>query len=304
MKKVKSDLRFIVIAVIGASLIGLGSCSKSSSGTTPPPGPQPIGGYVSSDSVAADALIAYYPFDDNSNDMKGGQTATTVGATYVTGGVRGKAYQGATGAYSTVPAAAGYDSLKSYSVSVWYNLAAQPADGDPGGMFFLAGDTNMNLLLLETEHYAPVSGDSVKIHHGFFDPGSPGPYMNFTMEAFDTAAIGKWVHFVMTYDGPSSTYVVWQNGVQTMNSSAWGMNLSTTIQTNNPGGAPLGNISYATDPPKLVYIGTWPPGLYGVSATLGANGSYMGQMDELRVFNRALTQAEVAGLYLNGKANR
>jgi hypothetical protein len=124
------------------------------------------------------------------------------------------------------------------------------------------------------------------------------------MEAFDTAAIGKWVHFVMTYDGPSSTYVVWQNGTQTMNSSAWGKNLSTVLMTNNPGGVPLGNISYATDPPQTVYIGTWPPGLYGVSATLGANGSYLGKLDELRVFNRALTQQEVAGLFLNGQANR
>jgi hypothetical protein len=304
MKKVKSELQLIAIAIIAAAALGIGACSKSSSGgTTPPPGPTPIGGYVSSDSVAADALIAYYPFDNNSNDVKGGQTATTVGATYVTG-IRGQAYQGATGAYSTVPSGHAFDSLKSYSVSVWYNLASQPADGDPGGMFFLSGTTNGNLLLLETEHYAPVSGDSVKIHHGFQDPGSAGPYMNFTMEAFDTAAIGKWVHFVMTYDGPSSTYVVWQNGVQTMNSSAWGKNLSTTLMTNNPGGAPLGNISYAADPPQTVYIGTWPPGLYGVSATLGANGSYLGQLDELRVFNRALTQAEVAGLYLNGQANR
>ena len=303
MKKVKSELQFLTIAIFVAAIIGLGSCSKSSTNSTPPPGPQPIGGYVSSDSVAADALIAYYPFDGNSNDVKDPQTATTVGATYVNG-IRGKAYQGAAGAYSTVPAGHAFDSLKSYSVSVWYNLGAQPADGDPGGMFFLSGAANGNLLLLETEHYAPVSGDSVKIHHGFQDPGGAGPYMNFTMEAFDTAAIGKWVHFVMTYDGPSSTYVVWQNGAQTLNSSAWGKNLSTVLMTNNPGGAPLGNISYVPDPPQLVYIGTWPPGLYGVSATLGANGSYLGQLDELRVFNRALTQQEVAGLFLNGQANR
>jgi hypothetical protein len=302
MKKVKSKLHFFAIAVLAVTVLGLGSCSKSS-GTKTPPGPTPLGGYVSSDSVAASNLIAYFPFDGNSNDTKGGQTATAVGVTY-TAGIRGQSYKGATGAYATLPAGHAYDSLKSYSLSVWYNLGAQPANGDPGGMFFLSGTANQNLLLLETEHYAPVSGDSVKIHHGFDDAGGPGPYQGFTMEAFDTAAIGKWVHFVMTYDGPSSTYVVYQDGVATINSSAFGKNLSTVLMTNNPGGSPLGNLSFATDGPVTVYIGTWPPGLYGVSPTLGANGSYAGQMDELRVFNKALSLHEVQGLFLNGQANR
>jgi hypothetical protein len=304
MKRVKSKFHFLAISVLTAAVLGLGACSKSDSGTTPPPGPTPIGGYVSSDSVAASSLIAYFPFDGNSNDVKGSQTATASGVTYAAGGVRGQAYQGATGAYATLPAGHAYDSLKSYSLSVWYNLAAQPADGNPGGMFFLAGTNELNLLLLETEHYAPVSGDSVRVHHGFNDVGGTGPYKNFTMEAFDTAAIGKWVHFVMTYDGPSSTYVVYQNGVAVLNQSAFGKTTSTVLQNNNPGGSPLGNMSFATDGPATVFIGTWPPTLYGVSPTLGANGSYLGEMDELRVFNKALTTGEVAGLYLNGKANR
>jgi len=31
---------------------------------------------------------------------------------------------------------------------------------------------------------------------------------------------------------------------------------------------------------------------------------FIGQMDELRIFNKALTQQEVSGLFLNGQANR
>ena len=307
MKKVKSKFQFFAISAMALIVIGLGSCSKSDNngGNNPPPGPTPIGGYVSSDSVAASNLVAYFPFDGNSNDVKGNLTpAATTGVTF-TAGVRGQAYQGATGAYAVLPAGHAMDSMKSYSLSVWYNLAAQPADGNPGGMFFLAGSpANLNLLLLEAEHYAPVSGDSVKIHHGFNDVGGPGPYKNFTMEAFDTSAINKWVHFVMTYDGPSSTYVVYQNGVASVNHSAFGATASTILQTNNPGGSPLGNMSFATDGPTSIFLGTWPPTLYGVSATLGSNGSYMGKMDEIRVFNKALTSHEVAGLYLNGQAGR
>jgi len=311
MKKVKIKLNYLTIGVLVVAVIGLGSCSKSNSGggtTTPPV--QEIGGYTSSDSVASDALVAYFPFDADANDKKGGLTTTAApGVTFVTGGVRGNAYQGAAGAYATLTPGAALDSIHSYSLSVWYNLAAQPSGtpNDPGGMFFLFSTKGNPDMIMETEHYAPVALDSVEIHAGFSNPGA-AQWNGWTMTTFDTMAIGKWVHFVMTYDGPSSTYVVYQNGTPTSNQSAFGWNLSSVL-TAGPAGAtppspPLGPIEYASDLPAQVVIGTWPAGLYGVSPTLGANGSYLGKMDELRVFNRAITPHEVAGLYLNGKANR
>jgi hypothetical protein len=161
----------------------------------------------------------------------------------------------------------------------------------------------LNELIYEIEPFHPVSNDSVKIHHGFTDLGSPA-YQGFTMESFDTAAIGKWIHVVTTYDGGSSTYVVYQNGVPINNSSAFGVNTSTAMWTDGSKTTPLGNLSFASDPPKMIIIGTWPATLYGVSPSLGANGSFKGQMDELKIFNKALSQQEVAGLYLNGKAGR
>jgi hypothetical protein len=130
------------------------------------------------------------------------------------------------------------------------------------------------------------------------------------MVSYDTAT-SKWVHVVMTYDGPSSTYTYYENGQPVAVSSAYGVQTSTIIY-NGPlplgSGTPpttlMGNLSFTAAPTTTLYIGTWPPGLYGVSPTLGANGAFLGAMDELRVFNRALTQAEVVGLYLNGQAGR
>jgi hypothetical protein len=318
MKKVKSKFQLFAIGAITLAVVGLGSCSKSNSnsgggggGTTPPPpsGPTPINGYVSSDSVAASALIAYWNFDGNSNDSKGGLTATaTPGVTYVAG-LRGQAYKGDTLAYAELPAGHAFDSLKSFSVSVWYEMDTLPLAGKdkPFGMFFLSGKTNGNLLLLETEPYKSVTGDSAQIHNGFQDVGGVGPYQNFTLGTFDSTATKNWVHFVMTYDGPSSTYVVYQDGVPSLVTSAFSTGaglLSTVLMTNNPGGVPLGNLSYVGDGPQSITIGTWPPGLYGVSPTLGSTGCYTGKLDELRVFSRAINQAEVAGLFGNGKAGR
>jgi len=278
------------------------SCSKSSNNVAPP---TPLGGYISSDSVAPGNLVAYWPFDGNANEQKANITANTVGATFTTG-LRGQAYQGATGAYSTLtlPSGNAFSSLGSFSVSFWYKLPSQQPAGNPGGIFFLTGASNLNELIYEIEPYSPVSGDSVKIHHGFNDLGSPD-YKLFVMESYDTAAINQWVHVVTTYDGGSSTYTIYQNGAPIGNNSAFGQNITPTpMWTDGTKTTALGNISFASDPPTGIVIGTWPPTLFGVSPTLGANGCFLGQLDEFRVFNKALSSSEVTGLYLNGKSGR
>jgi hypothetical protein len=306
MKKVKSKLHLAVIAVLALTFIGLGSCSKSNNNnscTTCNITPAP----PNSDSVATANLVAYFPFDGNANDTKGGLTATTNGVTFVAG-IRGQAYQGAAGAYATLVPSAALDSLHSYSLSVWYNLPAQPtccSPNDPNGIFFLFSTKGNPELIMEAEHYAPVALDSVLIHAGFYDPAVT-VYPGWTIGTFDTAAIGKWVHFVMTYDGPSSTYINYQDGVPTQASTAYGLSLSTVLLQGpanaSPASPPLGLISFASDIPAQIVIGTWPAGLYSVSPTLGQNGSYLGKLDELRIFNRALTGAEVAKLYSYGLA--
>jgi hypothetical protein len=301
MKKITSKFR--LLAVAGAALtIGISSCHKSSSG---PSGPTPIGGFVSSDSVEQANLIAYWPMDGNVNDVKGGANGTGVNVSYVTG-VRGQAYQGAANGYASFSPNAAMVGLKSFSVSLWYWQPAQPVStpNTPQGLFFLAdaGGANPDIIV-ENEPYKPVSGDSLRFHAGLTFPKATN-YKGFTMETFDTAAIGKWVHFAMTYDGGSSTYVVYQNGQAMTNSSAYGK-LTSTILLNGPtGSAPQGNIDWSANPPVEGTIGTWAPGVYGVSPTLGANGNFTGKLDEIRLFKVALTAKEVAGLFLNGQAGR
>ncbi len=301
----KTNLKNVGISVMSiflASYLFI-SCSKSSSNNITPP--TPIGGYLSSDSVAAANLVAYWPFDGNANEQKSGKTANAVGVTF-TSGVRGQAYQGATGAYATLnlDSANAFTNLQSYSVSFWFKMPAQQPKGNPGGIFFLTGSTTLDELIYEIESYAPVSGDSIKIHHGFNDVSAP-VYKEFVMESWDTAGINNWVHFVTTYDGASSTYTVYSNGAAINNNSAFGQNITPTqMWTDGTKTTPLGNLNFSKDPPKQVILGTWPATLFGVSPTLGANGSFLGQIDELRVFNKALSTTEVQGLYLNGKAGR
>lgn len=318
MKKVKSKFSLYAIAGITLAAISVASCSKSSSnGSTPPPGPTPIGGYVSSDSVAASNLIAYFPFDADANDHKGSLTATAVGSgvTFSSAGVRGNAYQGAQGSYFTLPVPSGggaYTNIGSYSESVWFKLAAQ--DTLTQGMFFLSGATTQDEMVTEIEPYKPVALDSVKIHTGFDDINAPA-YQRFIPETFDTLAIGKWVHLVVTYNSGTSTYTVYQDANATGTNTAFSpappqgapypspvaYNTPNILYTDGTKAALLGPIGYTADPPKTIIIGSWPDGLFGQVA---AKTCFIGQMDELRIYNKALTQQEVSGLFLNGQAGR
>ena len=296
MKNIQSKLNMLAIAAIALATISITSCKKSSgSGTTL------IGGYASSDDVAKDNLIAYFPFDGNSNDTKGGMTATTVGSITYNGGIRGQAYQGAAGSYATYTPSAAFSNLPSYSVSVWYNLPAQGTT--PEGIFFLSGTTNLDLLVNEIE---PWHADSVKIHTGFNDLASPG-FQLFIPETFDTAAIGKWVHFVVTYDAGTSVYTVYQNGNASGTNTAFSPAPPNNYNTPNPlwtdgtKTTPLGNLGFTGDAPVSAIVGSWPDGLFGQTS---AGDAFLGQMDELRIYNKALSLSEIAGLYLNGKAGR
>src|SRR5579862_152465 len=304
----------------GSITVTITTSAGSTTTTVTIVGLTPLGGFISSDSVEPAALITYFPFNGNVNDTVGNQTGTAVGVTY-TAGIRGQAYQGASGAYATVPASSALKSLTSYSVSVWYNLptAVKPSTTGPAqGMFFLSGDStgsSGNYLILETDvpSASQLAADSVPIHHGFDNLGGvAGSWQNFTMNSFDTAT-SNWVHVVMTYDGGSSTYVFYENGQPIAVSSAYGTSTSTTLYdgplpvgSGTPPTQLMGNLNFspAVSPASTIFIGAWPPGLYGVSPTLGANGDFQGALDELRVYNIALTPTDVVSLYLNGLAGR
>lgn len=317
MKKVKSKMSYWLIAAGSIALFGIASCSKSSSNNNNPPPPVLIGGYASSDSVAASNLVGYWPFDANANDAKGGLTATAVGSgvTFGSAGVRGNSYQGTQGAYFTlaVPSGGGaYTSIGSYSESVWFKLAGQ--DSVTQGMFFLSGASTQDEMVTEIESYKPVSLDSIKIHTGFDDLNSPA-YQRFIPETFDTMAIGKWVHMVITYNGGTGEYIVYQNAKATGTNTAFSpttppnqpypfpgyYNTPNILYTDGTKATLLGPIGFTSDAPTTIIIGSWPDGLFGQVAV---KTCFVNQMDELRIFNKALTQTEVTGLFLNGQAGR
>jgi hypothetical protein len=322
MKVITNKIALWVFAGLALCAVSsIQSCSKKSSGSTTPP---PSGPTSSSDSVEPQALVLYWNFNGNPNETKVGLSGTAVGGTYVTG-VRGQAWQGDGSSYITVPisdSTALGTGLASYSVSLWYSLpqANRPtAGGHAAGMFFMSGDNpggDGNELIMEADIASAnqLATDSVPIHHGFDNIGGvASSWQNFTLASFDTATT-TWVNIVMTYNGASSVYTYYENGVTVGAQSAFSNGLFVSPNTLYDGPLPVGsgspatqlqgNLAFAPDNPQTFFIGCWPPGLYGVSATLGATGNFKGALDEIRVFNIALSQQDIAYLYQDGAAGK
>ena len=88
-----------------------------------------------------------------------------------------------------------------------------------------------------------------------------------TATANTNSSLNKWKHYVVTWDGSNINF--YENGV----------NIGTVVQTVTP--------SYSSPDPPLI------------GAIAGAS-PWMGRLDELRIYNRALSAAEIQKLYNMG----
>ena len=312
----KGNFSLISIIIISVSLFDLTSCKKSLNpvGDTSIP---LIGGFLSSDSVEPKSLIAYWPFDNNSNEKIGGLIATRQDADY-TKGIRLEAFLGVGdnswdyrsydpvyGVPLEVPLAASnttFDSLHSYSVSIWFNAPYEVATINQG--LFHIHSIHRNLIELEFEPYSTSAGDKLKVHVGFTNPGGIA-YKEIITEGTLDSAFNRWVHLVMTYNGSTSLFTLYQNAVPIALSASWTQsNYSTSpipIWTDGSATVPMGNIDFASDIPQGITIGSFPISTVPDSSLTGL--APVG-LDELRIFNISITQKDVTGLYLNGLKGR
>ncbi len=307
MKTRQHSVWVSAVLLAGATIIT--SCSKSDNNTASLPA---VGGYNSSNDVASANLIAYWPFEGNYTETKQNLTGTNNGAGFTIGvNGQGQAYQGKGASYILFsnPGSA-FSQLKSYSVAVWVAESTQPVNNTTTsysagqgaqGIFFVydQAGTAWNLIHLDAE---PFRNDTLRLHAGFNNTGAP-EYQGIVPEGLLPASVkaSTWVHVVMTYDGGSSTYSLYRNGVAVPVASAWGTSALTQIWTNGNKTTAMGNITFKS-PPGGIVIGAFPQAVTptinsGIGGPQPWSGNFQGAIDNLRVYNKALTQNEVGGLY-------
>ncbi len=275
------------------------ACTKADYGDDvtkgdPPPVP---GGYVNSSEVAADNLLAYWNFDDNKSETKSNTTPLVDSNSSYIKGIKGNALHLNMGylLYPTIAALSNANAVSSVSVSLWMNTSNNGSYFTE--LFTLARDTSKEVdwlsvinMGIETGH--PASDQKLALHTwiGSFASGSRSggdninDYGNVGVDYQTLNGAGKWVHYVMRYDGTTEDIDLFANNIRVSNNNF-----------RHRGG--LGPLVSPT--PTQVLFGAFSNSSthFPLSGTLGFHGFLNGSIDEVRVYNKALSDVEISALF-------
>jgi hypothetical protein len=301
MKKTTKNLSLLLVGGIILSVMTMNSCNKKSS---EPQLPQ-IGGYNNSNEVASANLLAHWTFDGTLSENKASIAPTTSSHTSFVTGVKGQALNLAAGyvLYPAIPALAAANAIPSVTVSGWVNITNNGTM--PTSIFALTQATNVqsDWNTGPVNYYAetgkPItSNDTLVLHSAFSTYAGAnrlgGDNINdYGIRETDFKTVkgaGKWVHYVMVYDGAGSNIDIYANGIVVSNNNF-------RHRTTGSPAVGIGNIT--TTPPIQALFGAFPNAASGFpnSITQSWQGFMTGSVDELRVYSKALTAAEITALY-------
>lgn len=308
MKKIQF---FCVMAL--ASSVFMTSCgSDDDGGTTSLP---PIGGYNSADEVAASALKAYWPLNGSGVESKSNTSPSQQQAVTFVEGVKGQGAQFNFGFLAYPEIAALSSTSGSATISCWAKVTnTRPAPGQDSHispLFSLTRENdhfgNLNLI---GETHGLVTSDSIQLKGIFriknadgsefggdavnilkLDEGQINDNANGAIHAAHPNKIGgQWAHVVYVFDGEAGANRLYVNGVKISNPQ-W--------ESRNGGASKFLNHFTPTRP----VIGALNTVVEGTN-TDGWNKALKGGVDEVRFYDKALTQQEIGALYELERAGR
>lgn len=211
------------------------------------------------------SCIAAYTFDGNVNDLGGNYNGTANSITYTTGQYgQAASFNGSSSYVSLSNASTMLGTPSGQTISFWANHNTVPSSGY-SGMTLLAANNGVSPNWQITLYNAKLACD-------YFQSGSI-----YRQRASQTTTISAntWYHFVVTFDSSDANITqLYVNG-----------QLETTTNTTS-GGTYSGGINNPSFP---ITIGYRPA--YG-------NTWYMdGEIDQVRIFNKELSQTEITTLY-------
>ncbi|WP_430901797.1 MULTISPECIES: LamG-like jellyroll fold domain-containing protein [unclassified Paraflavitalea] len=251
-----------------------------------------IDGYSSSDEVFPENLVAYWSFDDTKSEQKSGTAPTqTANDAFVAGGVRGKAISLTAGYlyYANQFSAFKTDSLKSFTISTWVKILNNGSKrtmllqlARPG---LFTGNINFHL---NTQSFPASNTSTLRIQPTFATVGG-GTQDNLNSSLSPTIGADKWTHILLTYNGTTGVFDIWADAVKV-------------------GAFPnrgVGNNLFKSNEPSEFIIGSNYNGIPGKSVSADVSIAPMtGQIDEIRIYNKALPDAFIRALFNLGKANK
>lgn len=269
----------------------------------------PIGGYNTSNDVAATNLKAHWTFDGNANESISSTAPSTSLRSSFVAGIKGQSVKLDSGyiLYPTIAALSGTN-LGSVTVSMWINTDNQGNGSRPTGVFALTlgsaaqTDWNSGPVNMYLENGRPVTyDDTLVLHAAIATYGSGGRVGGDNINDYGTRetdfktvlGTNKWVQYILRYDGTGSFLDLYANGVLVSN------NNFRYKYTGALPGVGFGPLVLPASTQTQVLVGGFPNDTNGfpMSAIQGFQGLYRGSIDELRYYDKALSPDEITALY-------
>lgn len=276
MKKLFIE-RGVLLVIISSVL--LTSCYKSFD----PKSYQPaftINGYTSVSEIGQGSLVAYWAFDGNYLDSVSNTAGTGVGTSFIAG-FKGQALQGAASGYVISDLPNAVKNLHSFTIDYWINTA-QNTNGIIAPIVISKDNDFWGSLDMFFENGSTATSGNLKVH---FNGQSEVWFTN----GFVSNPWKSWQNIALTYDATSSIFTLYQGGSEVAHQAAAG----------------LGNLAFSSAATKIIF-GTeqfqCSPSIGTAGGAQGWADYLQGQMDEVRVYNKALSASDIQALIvLQGK---
>lgn len=239
-----------------------------------------VNGYTSVAEIGAGSLVGYWAFDGSYIDSVSKTVATGVNTSF-TGGFKKQAMQGSATGYAISDLPNAVKNLQSFTIDYWIKTPIN-STGILTPITISRTDQFWGALDMFFENGSTASSGNLKVH---FNGQSEVWFTNgFITNPWDT-----WQNIALTYNAATSTFALYQNGTAVASQTAAG----------------LGNIVFPNTATKIIF-GTEQ---FQTTPSLGTAGgpqgwaSYLtGQLDEVRIYNKALSATDLQALIvLQGK---
>ena len=295
----KKTILYLLAGGIMCSMITLVSCDDDDKSLPK------IDGYNNSNEVAEENLVAHWPFDNtNKERISSTDASDDFGTVGFEDGQIGEALKLTQGAlvYPSITAINGENSLASFTVSLWVKVKNTKKTASPYATAFFSlaysDDTdiwgNINMLA-ETAWHLP-SSDTLVLKPLFKTLLEEGTALhdNISTENGEVGAhfmgANRWAHFVATWNGTTHMFEIYGDGEKVGGYSNRGDG-APPLKMRTPVQAVFGSLAYSD---------------IGFEDAPAERGIPMAtaSIDDVRVFNTVLSEAEITALFNLGVAGR
>ncbi|MFI5222393.1 MAG: LamG domain-containing protein, partial [Bacteroidia bacterium] len=215
--------------------------------------------------ISSAGLVAYYPFNGNAGDSSGyGNNGTMYsGVTSTTNrfGLSNNAlhFDGTANAYINIPASTSLNTntMNNVCVSAWFRITSGTTVNNQRSIIQFQDASNINYIV-------DYNATTAKLE--YYNWNGPSSVANINFVTSNTLNTGIWYHLVLRIDSANNTQLY-------VNNVLWGSSTTTVLKPTNP------IFSIGRHP---IVTNTW---------------NFYGDMDEIRVYSRYVSNTEIGQLY-------